>query len=280
MTLQEQFQRPEILACPGCKTALLDWSGDGPATCGGCETSYPLHQGWPLLLSQDLLEKASAEWDGVATSYATYAPTSGFPLIDGPLIESCSGDVLEVGCGDGRLMRLVNDRCRTLVGIDPAPAMTAKARSAGFKALTAAAEDLPFCDASFDQVISGWASMRYTDQARSFPEVARVLRPGGTFTFTLWNFHIMHTTWKLGFWRRGRKAPPGGLDHFRGRDVSDITQLIKNLAAIGLAVQAIRSTLYPSRIARALYPFFRYYRGRLGALLGYNVILSCTKPAF
>lgn len=277
MNPQDRFQRPEILACPLCKTSELNWPKEGPAGCDLCGASFPQRDGWPLFLRRELLETIAAEWDGIATNYATYEPSCGFPLIDGPLIDSCRGDVLEVGCGDGRLMHLVNDRCRTLVGIDPAPAMTAGARRAGFSALTAAAEDLPFGNESFDQVISGWASMRYTDQARSFPEVARVLRPGGAFTFTLWNFHIMHITWKIEFWRRGRKAPPGSLDHFRDRDVSNITKLVKTLAAVGLPVQAIRTTIFPSRLARALYPLVRYYRGRLGSLLGYNVIFTCRR---
>lgn len=277
MNLRERFQRPEILACPLCKTDALNWPDGGPARCGRCGASFPLRDDWPLLLREDLLATASAEWNGVATNYASDEPSCGFPLIDTPLIDSCRGDVLEVGCGDGRLMQLVKDRCQTLVGIDPAPAMTAAARKAGFLALTAAAEDLPFRTGSFDQVISGWASMRYTDQERSFPEVARVLRSGGTFVFTLWNFRLATLVWKVGHWRRGKAAPQEYAAYYRNRDVSSITRLKKRLATAGLPVEEIRSTVFPSRLARNLRPLISYYRGRLGTRLGYNIILTCRR---
>jgi len=277
MNSWERFQHLETLACPLCKTDTLNWPDEEPASCGSCGASFPLRDGWPLLLREEHLTAAAAEWDKLASVYSTFTPACGFPVIDDPLIDSCRGKVLEVGCGNGRLMHLVKARCSTLVGIDPAPAMTAAAREAGFDALTAAAEDLPFRDQSFDQVISGWASMRYTDQDRSFTEVARVLRAGGTFTFTLWNHHLVGLDEKLSFWCRGKAAPKGNLASFRDRDVSSITRLKKKLAAAGLPVHEIRTTLFPERLARLLRPVIRYYRGSLGARLGYNVILSCRR---
>ena len=44
--------------------------------------------------------------------------------------------------------------------------------------------DLPFPDASFDVVLNVEASNDYGDRPRFFAEVARVLRPGGTFLYT------------------------------------------------------------------------------------------------
>ncbi len=73
------------------------------------------------------------------------------------------------------------------------------------------------------------------------------------------------------------RAPHGALDHFRDRDVSNITRLKMKLAGADLPVAAIRSTLFPSRLARVLQPLIRYYRGRLGTRLGYNVILTCHR---
>jgi hypothetical protein len=155
--------------------------------------------------------------------------------------------------------------------------MTAAARQAGFTAVTAAAEELPFTDGSFDTPISGWASMRYTDQSRSFPEAARVLRPGGTVTFTFWNFQLSNLLGKIGFWRHGRLAPANFNARFRDKDVSDIRGLEQKLADAGLPVEAIRTTIFPSGLARLLQPLLRYYRGRLGSRLGYNIIISCRR---
>ena len=43
---------------------------------------------------------------------------------------------------------------------------------------------MPFADDSFDVVLNVEASNDYGDRARFFREVARVLKPGGTFLYT------------------------------------------------------------------------------------------------
>jgi len=267
-----------LLACPYCKAGDIEATDDGGVDCHGCGATFGSRNGWPLLLRDEHLATALDGWDTIAARYDTFIPSSGFPVIDKPLIDCCQGDVLEVGCGNGRLMRLVDDRCRSLVGIDPAPSMCGLARQSGFRAITAAAEELPFPDAAFDRVISGWASMRYTDQDDAFPEVARVLRPGGWFVFTLWNFHADRLNDAVKFWARGRRAPSGDAEHFRHRDVSSIRRLKQKLAAAGLPLQRVLTTPYPNVLARVIRPAITYYHGSPWTRLGYHVIISCRKP--
>jgi ubiquinone/menaquinone biosynthesis C-methylase UbiE len=67
--------------------------------------------------------------------------------------------LLEVGCGDGRLLRHYADHAGLAVGVDPDPDEAALARSelprASFS--LARAEALPFPDSSFDAVVFAWS---------------------------------------------------------------------------------------------------------------------------
>ncbi|MHA0043179.1 class I SAM-dependent methyltransferase [Deinococcus sp. PEB2-63] len=81
-------------------------------------------------------------------------------------------DVLDVGAGDGRLVRELARRGHAgqVVGIDPTP---------GPGVQPAHAEALPFPDASFDVVLFVRVLAHLPDQARALAEARRVLRPGG-----------------------------------------------------------------------------------------------------
>jgi SAM-dependent methyltransferase len=46
---------------------------------------------------------------------------------------------------------------------------------------------LPFDDGSFDAVVCQFGAMFFPDKARAFAEVHRVLAPGGTFFFNVWD---------------------------------------------------------------------------------------------
>ncbi|WP_308425285.1 class I SAM-dependent methyltransferase [Deinococcus knuensis] len=81
-------------------------------------------------------------------------------------------DVLDVGAGDGRLVRELARRAHVgrVVGVDPTPEPGVQ---------PASAEALPFPDASFDVVLFARVLAHLPDQARALAEARRVLRPGG-----------------------------------------------------------------------------------------------------
>lgn len=89
---------------------------------------------------------------------------------------------LDVGCGEGRFCRMLKRHGVEATGIDPTPALLAAARKrdAGGVYLEATAECLPFEDASFDLVVSYLTLIDIPDIQAAIPEMARVLKPGGS----------------------------------------------------------------------------------------------------
>ena len=89
--------------------------------------------------------------------------------------------VLDLGCGTGRLGALLAGRAR-VVGVDVSRAMLSHARAAAppFAGLVqASAFRLPFADASFGAVASGFVLRNLEDLGGAFREMARVTAPGG-----------------------------------------------------------------------------------------------------
>ena len=105
------------------------------------------------------------------------------------LVGPVRGDVLEIGIGGGANLPFYGRGVRRLVGVDPAPRLLARARERAawmpFPVLLheGSAEELPFPDASFDVVVSGWTLCSIPDVRRALGEVRRLLRPGGHFRF-------------------------------------------------------------------------------------------------
>ena len=98
------------------------------------------------------------------------------------------GDVLEVGCGPGRLSVALVARGLEVTGLDLDPAMIDRARAnAGMADLPADlvptftvgdVASLPFPDATFDAVVSTLSMHHWDDREAGLSEIGRVLRPG------------------------------------------------------------------------------------------------------
>lgn len=111
----------------------------------------------------------------------------------GPLLDSLGDlngrDVLEVAFGTGHLAAEALARGANVVGIDVAPAMVALARQRvpGASFHEGDAEALPFKDDQFDAVICCFGLLHFAEPARALREAARVLKPGGVLSFTVWH---------------------------------------------------------------------------------------------
>jgi ubiquinone/menaquinone biosynthesis C-methylase UbiE len=103
--------------------------------------------------------------------------------------------VLELACGTGIVTRRLRDRLgpeAKLVATDLNDAMLAyAARKFGSQENVewkqADAIDLPFTDQSFDAVVCQFGLMFFPDKEKALRETYRVLKPGGTFLFNVWD---------------------------------------------------------------------------------------------
>ena len=106
-----------------------------------------------------------------------------------------SGRLLEVACGTGiateHLWRALGPDVE-IVATDLNDSMLDHAREnrgtlKGVSFRQADAQSLPFEDGSFDTVVCQFGIMFFPDKAKALAEFERVLRPGGTLVFTVWD---------------------------------------------------------------------------------------------
>jgi len=101
-------------------------------------------------------------------------------------------NILETACGTGRvtthLTAKIPNAKLTATDINPDMIAIAKQKLAGKEILwqQADATALPFPDASFDCVITQFGVMFYPDKVKGMAEALRVLKPGGTYLFSVW----------------------------------------------------------------------------------------------
>ena len=131
-------------------------------------------------------------YDTLADAYAEHLPdTRAEAPIDLAMVDTflkavrsaSDPQVLDAGCGAGRMSRYVADRGCLVHGLDLSRGMVARARRdhPGLTFTVGSLGALPYPDDRFAGVLL-WYSAIHTPaagQARIFAEVSRVLRPGG-----------------------------------------------------------------------------------------------------
>ena len=128
-------------------------------------------------------------WEDEARNWIAWARTPGhdayweyspmfFELVPPP-----GRATLELGCGEGRVTRDLEDRGHRVTGVDSSPTLldAAKALDAAGEYVLADAAALPFSDETFDLVVAYNSLMDMEDMPGAVREAARVLRPEGRF---------------------------------------------------------------------------------------------------
>ena len=103
------------------------------------------------------------------------------------LLEDGPDRVIDLGAGTGKLTRALVERVPTVIAVEPDPGMRAVLAQhlPGSSVVEGVGEDIPIRDGWADIVVAGQA-WHWVDPVRALPEVARVLRPGGTLGL-VWN---------------------------------------------------------------------------------------------
>jgi SAM-dependent methyltransferase len=118
--------------------------------------------------------------------------------------------VLEVGCGGGQWSIALTAAGIRCVGLDLSGAQLghARAHAPALPLVQANGEELPFADASFDVAFCDHGAFSFCDPERIVPEVARVVRRGGTLAFCTAT-PLLYLTWDTEREKQSRRLQRG-----------------------------------------------------------------------
>ncbi len=143
--------------------------------------------------SRDLWEDHAGWWiDGFTAGADPEYEEQILPLAAAELGEAQS--ILDIGCGDGQISRMMAAVGAQVVGVDPTwnQIRVAHERGGGASYLRTTADELPFADASFDAAVACLVFEHIDALDGAIAEVARVVKPGGRFCFFL-NHPLLQT---------------------------------------------------------------------------------------
>ena len=171
-----------MYVCPKCKGPLTEYR------CARCQLEFPLSDGIPCFLPEATAagsHRLRQVYDDIYRNHEDVWVDQGrsddFLNYFRDLARSARTDtVLEVGCGEGMLLAVLNGTGK--YGIDPSlqALVRAKRRSAA-ECAVARAEELPFPPDFFDLVVAVGVMEHFQDPDASTAEIRRVLKPTGRY---------------------------------------------------------------------------------------------------
>lgn len=141
-----------------------------------------------------------------------------------PAVEPGVSKMLEVGCAHGGFLMQAKEKGWLVDGVEPSALAAKLARSKGFDVFEGTLAEAQLPSASRDQVAM-WMVLEHVPNPREVvEEVARILKPGGYFAFSVPN----GTTWERWIWGR----------HWLGYDASRHLQIFTPRTLRSLLVDA------------------------------------------
>jgi SAM-dependent methyltransferase len=150
-------------------------------------------------------ETRRLSFGSVATDYDRYRPGPPPQALDW-LIPPGAQAVLDLAAGTGAVTRELTGRATRIIAVEPDERMRAvlAARCPAAEVLAGRGEDIPLPDASVDAVViaSAW---HWLDPERAVPEIARVLRVGGSLG-VIWVSRDRRVPWVAEFNELARES--------------------------------------------------------------------------
>ncbi len=129
--------------------------------------------------------ESTPSWDAAAYEEGSSLQTGeGYQLVR-ELGEVAGRSVVDIGCGDGRLMLALEEAGARVLGVDPSSSMVRRARARGLAAVVGRAEALPLADGAWGMAFSNAALHWCLDHDVVMRELVRVLAPGGELRLRL-----------------------------------------------------------------------------------------------
>jgi ubiquinone/menaquinone biosynthesis C-methylase UbiE len=200
--------------------------------------------------------------------------------------------VLEIAAGTGVVTRALAARLPAstrILATDLNPAMLEEAarhpisRAVEWQPADACA--LPFPDASFDAIVCQFGAMFFPDRVQGYAEARRVLRPGGTLLFNVWD-DIAENEFADEVTRALAKLFPAAPPRFLARTphgYHERARIEADLRAAGfpqadIEVRAARSVAESARVPAIAYCQGTPLRGEIEAL-GADALAAATDAA-
>lgn len=140
------------------------------------------------------LRARATSFGAAAGDYDRYRVGPPAEIVD-RVLPAGVGAVLDLGAGTGAMTRRLVGRAARVYAVDPDPRMTELLAHScpGVDVREGTAEDIPLPPGCVDAVVvaSAW---HWVDPDRAIPEIARVLRPGGTLSL-VWNRRDRTVPW-------------------------------------------------------------------------------------